>query len=275
MLANGWTFSRSSRRPLAVLGLVLWLVLWGGSGLACSGVTPEERIELATEVASNSAQVSESALGWNVEVDEAWLSLGSLRWFAGEPLGSRSRWLDLFVKTAHAHPGHYLEGDVLAEMLTPAGVDLTRTTQLAHTAALSSEPHSAALTLVSPRGGPAAAFLGDAVVRVVGRAERTSEEPPRVVYFSAQASPSDLSADDGVVRITGCPFDGGRLRAGGTLRLDVDVALWFDQVDFTALPEGSPDAPSPLEDDARAHGGFLRGLQKAHAYQFRFLEDAP
>jgi hypothetical protein len=64
--------------------------------------------------------------GWSVRVTEARVSLGPLRWYEGPPIFAL-RWWEraLGVSVAHAHPGHYVPGAALADMLAPRVVDLT------------------------------------------------------------------------------------------------------------------------------------------------------
>lgn len=247
-----------------------------GSSGGCSGSASEERVRLRTKVAVHGSPTFDNALGWHVELDGAWLSIGSLRLLEGAPLGLRTprsrSLLDLLVKTAHAHPGHYHEGAVLAEMLSPQSVDLLETTELDGAEAVTGAPLSGQLVLTSPAIGAHAELLDEAVVRLEGVARPTDpdvdDEPRR---FVATASVAELGGSMGIVEITGCPYDGGPIRAAGTMLLGVDVALWLDQVDFTGIaPEASAVS---LSTDARAHNGFLRGLAKAAAYRFDLQSD--
>jgi hypothetical protein len=250
--------------------------------VACSGGAGKEPFELRTEVASNAQTPFENALGWRVQVEGAWLSVGSLRLLEGAPLSLRNTergawWSEWLVGTAHAHPGHFQEGDVVAEMLTPQSVDLGVVTQLAPSSALDEEAHSGKITFQSPPAAPHPAALGGQVLRVVGRAERTTEEGVTLTrHFVADAGPEDVASGPTTgataSEITGCPFSGERLAAGGTLRLEVDVALWLHQVDFESVASGAPESPTPLSEEPRASNGFLRGVRKASAYRFRFLE---
>lgn len=265
------------RRDRRGFSFASWLAL--PLALSCSGTTPDQALELRTEVASNAEMPFENAFGWRVEIEGAWMSIGSLRLLEGQPLGLRSPgrgswWSDWLVGTAHAHPGHFHEGDVVAEMLTPRSVDLRVVNELAPSAAVAKQPHSGKLTFHDAAAEPHAENLDGQLVVVVGRALRTTaEEITEERYFVAHASLEELATEGGVADVTGCPFEGERLARGGTLRLEVDVALWFDQVDFDGLEVGVREAPTALSEDPRASGGFVRGLRKASAYRFRFFQE--
>lgn len=255
---------------------LLVALLLGSSLLlgACSGETPERRVELPTHVRTLSTASFENAWGWTVSVDRAWLSIGSLQLLEGEPLGSNRPqhepwWRGWLIKTAHAHPGHYQGGNLIAEMLEPAVVDLTRTTELAPSQALTAQPHSGKLVFGAPASIPSDSTGNKWVAYVEGRAERADDDGMVTKRFFVASAGGDLAATE----VAGCPFEGGALGTGGIIELAVDLRVWFDQVDFTNLAEGTEQEATPLDADSRANNGFLRGLEKASAYVFRFHEE--
>jgi hypothetical protein len=261
---------------------------------SCGGITPDQRVELHTQVTSSSTPSFQNAFGWTVHVEGAWMSIAALRLLEGEALERRTarlpedladqaplpplptpqrRWFDYLVSTAYAHPGHYQEGNVVAEMLTPASVDLGRTTALAPSQAVTLQPRSGKVVFASPASGAHAHRLQASILRVMGRAVPGPDHAgAQAVYFDAEARSSDWASAEGPLQVPGCPFDGGQPTQGATLQLDVDWILWFDQVDFSDLPPGSEAEPSALRQSPRSHGGFLRGIAKATAYRFHLLE---
>lgn len=256
---------------------MLGLIALGGLSSGCSGTASEERLELATQVTSSPREPFDNEFGWTVTIDAAWMSIEALSLLEGAPLGFQSpardprRFLrELFIGTAYAHPGHYQEGGVLAEMLTPTSVDLTKTTPLGTSHGITGHPGSGKVVFGSPATGPFADRLEEALLHVVGRAERADDSSVR--HFLARADRSELSSTDALAEVTGCPFEGGPLRPGGTIELRVDLALWFNQVDFEGVSPGSEQNPTPLDENERAHNGLLRGVAKAAGYSFHFVE---
>lgn len=261
--------------PRRARGIVVGLLV-GLSPLfgACSGEATERRVELTTQVRALHTDSFENAWGWTVSVESAWLSIGSLQLLEGEPLGrnrpnSEPWWQGWLIKTAHAHPGHYQGGNVVAEMLEPAVVDLTRVTELTPSQALTGQPRSGQIVFGAPATVPSAPAEKPWAVQVSGHAERTDEEGNVMKRFFIAFAGDEMASTD----VTGCPFQGGALRAGGVIELGVDLGVWFDQVDFTELSEGTEQEATPLAADARANNGFLRGLEKASAYLFQFHEE--
>lgn len=231
-------------------------------------------MELTTRIRAQHTDSFANAWGWTVSVESAWLSIGSLQLLEGEPLGrnrpnSEPWWQGWLIKTAHAHPGHYQGGNLVAEMLEPAVVDLTRVTELAPSQALTGQPRSGRIVFGAPATHPAGPAGEQWVVQVSGHAKRADEEGSVMKRFFIASASDDMARAD----VTGCPFQGGPLRAGGVIELGVDLRVWFDQVDFTELPEGTEQEATPLVADTRANNGFLRGLEKASAYTFQFHEE--
>jgi hypothetical protein len=98
--------------------------------------TAGKRVTLATRVTPGALSFTNDE-AWSVTVTRAVVSLGPLYYFDGEPIEGaiearrsppRRRWFDevgaLFVGVAHAHPGHYAEGNARGEVLTSTSLDL-------------------------------------------------------------------------------------------------------------------------------------------------------
>ncbi|MCK5798808.1 MAG: hypothetical protein KAI47_16560, partial [Deltaproteobacteria bacterium] len=127
---------KDARRVIVSL---LALVLVVGVG-ACGGETAESRTSFDLEIVAKTLPSGglKSDDGYTVTLREAKIVLGPLRFYSGEPLFSRrgssmtSRILLASslagilwdVPEAQAHPGHYQEGDTLAEWLEMRRVDL-------------------------------------------------------------------------------------------------------------------------------------------------------
>lgn len=72
----------------------------------------------------------ENEKDFEIEFDEATATIGPVRFFEGEVLLSRRfSPLDLLVRSAWAHPGHYVPGESMGEWLEDATVDLLRAPQ--------------------------------------------------------------------------------------------------------------------------------------------------
>ena len=99
-------------------------VLLAGCGAPSTG---GERVAVETRGRSDlvSEPVLENALGWRIEVTTGRLALDHLYYVSGPAAGLVRRSNHSFdIPTAHAHPGHYDAGDVLAELPRPATLDL-------------------------------------------------------------------------------------------------------------------------------------------------------
>lgn len=97
------------------MGLVL-----GGSALAgCSG-QEATRVNLPVRVDARDLAPFESGWAYTIELSEARLVVTDLKFaIAGEAHASRGwrRLSDWLVPVAHAHPGHFVGGDVTGELL--------------------------------------------------------------------------------------------------------------------------------------------------------------
>src|SRR5687767_7139382 len=110
-------------KTIALLALMLLLV-------ACSDATTGRRVVLHTRITADVDKPITNAAGWTLTFDKVAVSAGPLYYFEGAPLVARSgpTLLDrlLGIGVAHAHPGHYTEGDALGQMLEASSFDLKR-----------------------------------------------------------------------------------------------------------------------------------------------------
>src|SRR5690606_26165593 len=167
--------SPSSRRAFcAVASLVAIVSPLGLAPVAgCGdGATSGRRVALTTRVAV-AATTFTNAAGFDVELTRALVSIGPLRYVEGAPFARRPLLERLVaIRTAHAHPGHYHEGGVLGEMLTPTSVDLgalgEEALELGAGTGITGTALSARFTFRAPPEGPYADALGEHVVVVEG-----------------------------------------------------------------------------------------------------------
>lgn len=254
--------SSSFRASFASAGIGLGLVLL--AGLHC-GESPTERAPVAFAVALRVQPLErETALGWRVTLERAFAALGPVRWFEAEPPMARFRprfaW-----GVALAHPGHYEPGEGLAsvnvirvvDLLAPGGNELTSAT------GYSGDARSASVGLFMPGGtlGPSAAMLDGKTVRVRGSARRGDT----VVYFDGGVTPN--------AEINGIPAR-GRLDGGaGRWEVTLDLGVWFERVDFAALPPSSETSYATFAPGNIATTGLYRGVSAPTAW--RFAQVAP
>lgn len=247
-------------------GVGLWAVT---SVAGCdTDTTTGSRVDYRITVASDVGRGTpfDNDFGWSIRLDEAILALDSLVFVDGDPIARRwRRWL---LREAHAHPGHFAEGRVLAEMLSPVDIDLLApATELATVAGVTGMIRSGGLVFrdTSPPADASSSRRGaTGAIRVAGAAVRGGDE----VAFDAVATADDLrDPASGAPELRGCPVhDGDATEGGGTLALEVSVATWLARVPFEEL---SRDGASLVPGRA-PHNAFVRGTRKAIAYTATF-----
>ena len=283
---------RRCARTVATTGLALLTSLGAASALgACAGdgggedddgtSTTGRRVVLTTTVAP-AALTFVNEEGWSIEVRRAAVSVGALHYFSGEPiegaeearlaprpaparsmLGQLAR--GLAIGEAHAHPGHYAEGDARGEMLAPTSVDLAAgPVAIGAGEGITGLVRSARFTWGASPTGPLAADLGGSVVLVEGRAAREGEARS----FRLRAGASDLP--DGDVTVDGCVFERAEIEGDGAVTLTIDPAVWLAGADFEEAPEGTEEEPADVPAGTQPANAFLRGLAKGGAFHVRF-----
>ncbi len=279
--------------------------------LACSSPgedgsgTTGHTIRLKTRLVSGNRleQAHPNALGWQIQLSQAYLSIGSLYYHSGEPLlslrsgtrqGARrgaatprprsglATLADWLVPSVHAHPGHYQQGAALGQMLEPTTVELVAGGGgLADGEGTTGLANSARFSWQSPAAGPLASALKGQVVLTRGTASKGSV----VIHFIAKANVIEVRDGDGKAEVAGCSLgpapgqSGVEFDADGTVTLTLLPMVWFDQVDFSYVARGTAGAPLP---DAEGHvdlagtlawQGFIRGVKKGTAYQFSYQSE--
>jgi hypothetical protein len=241
-----------------------------GSGVLLAGCgapsTGGERVAIETRAKSDLVEgpVLENALGWSIELTKGRLALEHLYYVSGPPAGLVQRSIDAFgIRTAHAHPGHYDAGDVLAELPQPVTLDLLAPeSSLGEGRGVTGPALSAVVTLGSLGGDDAAlaavieglASRDDAVISFRAEVERAAIQHPT----------SQLP------EIDGCPLSGGPIESDGTVLLEVQVAVWLERIDFSEVP-AAEEGRTLLEPGMPPHNAFQRGLVKAIGYQFSYF----
>jgi uncharacterized protein (DUF1684 family) len=188
--------------------------------------------------------------GWTVQIAEARVSLGALRWYEGPPIFAL-RWWEraLGVSVAHAHPGHYVPGAALADMLTPRVVDLTTGTVALGTAdGVTGAAQSAHVEL-----RPLLTSSDSATVFVRGEATQAAQ---RVRFRAALALTLNLEGVTATGDIDRTAWE-----------LQVSVGRWVDRVDFAALTPSAPDAEVEFTADSQAANALYRAATNVGSYR--------
>ena len=255
----------------------------GGAGGGDDGeTTTGKRVTFDTVVTRKGELTFTNEEGWNVTLTRALVSVGPFYYFEGEPIESateallipppahRSVWeraSDLLIGTAHAHPGHYVEGSAHGEMLTAASVDLVAgTTPIAAGEGITGLIRSARFGWTSPAQGAFAADLGTLVALVEGHAVKEDEER----WFRLEATPTEALDAAQKLQVEGCVFDAIDVEDGGTVTVSIDPSVWLAGSDFAEAPEGAEGAPEVVPVGTQPFNAFERGLKKGGGYHFTF-----
>ena len=247
-------------------------VLVAGTGpIACSDEgsgTTGRRIALEVEIAASpGAKQFTNAKGWNVSLGKAVVSTGALYFYDGETLfaaapKSRPR---SFVAVAFAHPGHYVPGNAMGEMLTPSSADLLTGGALGRGDGVTGAVRSATFAFSAPATGPMAADLGQSVIVLEGSA--TKGDDTRL--FRAEIGPDEMKDAKGKLQIEGCPFAPADMQSDGVVTVTIDLPMWLDQVEFDEVPV-SEDGKPVLLAPGLAKNQLVRGAKGGLSYGFAF-----
>jgi hypothetical protein len=247
--------------------------------------TSGRRVTLATSIGPGPLTFTNEE-GWSVTVTRALVSVGPMYFFSGEPIESatearrapvgvdRGPWPtilreagSLVVGVAHAHPGHYLEGEARGEVLTATSVDLAAGPIAGPGGdGITGLVRSGRFTWASPARGPFAGDLGSNVVVVEARAERAGE----VRFVRLEATQADVLDAEGQPVVDGCVFDPTEVESDGTVTLTIDPGVWLAGCDFADVDEGEEGAPGLVPAGTQPHNAFGRGLKKGGAFHFAF-----
>lgn len=294
------TSHRTSRRAaLALTGTVaasLTLAACASDGGGTGGggddgeTTTGKRVELEVVVQRTGQLDFTNEEGWEIRLSRALVSVGPLYFFEGEPIESatdallvppsralprdlarpRDLWDragELLLGTAHAHPGHYVEGEARGEMLTPTSVDLAaQPLSIGLGQGITGLVRSARFGWTSPAQGPFASDLGALVVVLEGRAKKGDEER----WFRLEATRDEALDAAGELRVDGCVFDAFEVTGNGYVTLGIDPSVWLAGSDFTDAPAGAAGTNELVPVGTQPFNAFERGLKKGGAYHFFF-----
>jgi hypothetical protein len=259
---------------------------------ACGVETNETRTSFELQIGATSASRSDvlSDDGYRVTFDEATLWVGPIRFYSGDPLFARaaSRAAKgstlaariatgmaalslgaalLDTPSAHAHPGHYQQGDTLAEWLATQRVDLLASTPvvLGRARGVTGDYRSMSITLTEPAA--AASSSG----QTLGLAF-TAEKDGRVVRARA-----DFNVAREVSGVAVDPSIGAN--GAGVARVEVDLAALVARIDFAGLPASDPAASqdkavaahTPIDPESQAQNALSRGVISTDAFGARWL----
>ncbi|HVJ89112.1 MAG TPA: hypothetical protein VM580_04855, partial [Labilithrix sp.] len=234
--------------------------------------TTGRRISLDVKIAASAAskQFSNSK-GWNVTITKAVVATGPLYFYDGEAIlagtGSKRRVAPPrgAIKSAFAHPGHYVPGNAKGELRTGSSADLLVGATLGVGEGVSGVVRSATFSFSSPARGPFAGELGSHAMVIEGTATKTAETR----IFRAEIRADEVSDANGLPQIEGCPFAEADMTGDGIVTVSVGIATWFDNVEFEGLPASVDGAPV-LMTDSLARNQLVRGTRGASAYSFSY-----
>ncbi|MFO0678293.1 MAG: hypothetical protein U0169_17280 [Polyangiaceae bacterium] len=246
-------------------------------GSDAADTTTGKRIVLGTRVEGVGTQAAfTNAVGWTVTLTKAYVSTGAFYYFDGATIFSAnvgpSRKEDLFdrllgVRSAWAHPGHYVPGNARGQMLTPTSTDLAAgPASLADGEGVTGIVRSATFSFATPASGPVAAELGTHVAVLEGTASNGTVDRP----FRVEVDASEVLDSKGQPSIEGCPFTETEMKGDGTVTLKVSAPLWFDQADFSDTPVSSDGRRPLLTNDHAARRALVRGMKAGDAYVFSY-----
>lgn len=227
-----------------------------GSGTTGERITLEVRIS-----ASDDSRSFVNAKGWRVEVGEARVGIGALYFYDGDTIFARGPSL---VRSAHAHPGHYVPGTARGELLSASSADLLAgTTRLGIGDGITGPVRSGTFSFASSEPGASVIVL-----------DGTATKDVEVRRFRAEIGLSEMNDASGAPQIEGCQFTEADMKSDGVVAITIGLPLWFDQVDFTAVPKSADGAPVTLP-DGLARNQLLRGTRAGIAYRFTYSAAAP
>ncbi|WNG55121.1 hypothetical protein F0U59_10270 [Archangium gephyra] len=208
--------------------------------------------------------------GWTVTPESIHVSVGTVRFYEGRVLLS-SRWprfepYALLGGTAWAHPGHYVPGDALGEVLKTTTVDLlaAQPSVLGEANAVTGDYGSMELTLSSATAASDTQdLLRGHMVRIQGLA--THSDGRRVRFDAEMNLPKPIE---------GIRFERTLEQEVGRVRITVELARWLGRIDFaTASPAGASGV-STFPAESQAMNALVRGVEDTSAYVVTWVEGA-
>lgn len=271
--------SRWQRSGLAaVAGSIIFLsstLVSGLLGASCTTeTTAQKRVSLATQIVADDAVDAPivNAYGWSLQLSRIALSMGPLYYWNGSPAVARATPPDPFqflrIASAYAHPGHYVPGDAMGQMLQSSSVDLALgEATLPVGEGVSGVYRSARFTFEEKPVGGAVEALGGHIVVLEG----TGKKDTLKRVFRAEFDIADILDAASKAEVEGCAFqDAPDVQADGTVTVHVVPSVWLDQLELDAVPESMDGKPVLLARDSVAFRALDRGLKKASAFIFEY-----
>ena len=272
--------SRTSRPTRFVSVAMLATASMLGGGCSDGGKsTTGRRILLGTSIAAapEGGAAFANAQGWSIKVDKLLVSTGALYYFEGATIFSQNdvpsnRTYDLLnrfigIRTAYAHPGHYVPGNARGQLLNGLTVDLhAGPVLLAVGEGVTGIVRSATFSFGVPPEGELAGLMESHVAIIEGTATRESD----VRVFRAEITASDMLNANKMAAIEGCPFVPTNMDGDGAVTLTIELPLWFDQVEFDAVPASVDGRPVLVPDSSIAHNQLVRGMKAGDGYVFSY-----
>lgn len=203
-----------------------------------------------------------TSLGWAVQVEEARIVLGPMRWYEGTALFGRNL-LEraLGVSLAYAHPGHYVAGEALADITTRRVVDLLQpggaplpqgngVTGLAQSAAIELRPAESTLADAAALHGGTLYLRGTAV------------KDGRTVRFDC--APALTHVVQGIPAV-------GNMQGSGRWEIVIDVGAWIDRADFTMVPEPATPGGVVTLGEGQPLNAVTRTAPAASGFRFTWV----
>ena len=253
-------------------------VLSSACGADDGGTTTGKRIALTVKVAgaSEATQAFTNAQGWSITLTKAVVSTGALYFYDGATIFSSNdprprspgQFLHdaLAIKSAFAHPGHYVPGNAKGELLSPSSADLRGETILGNGNGVSGITRSATFSFQSPPAGALAGELAGHVAVLEGTGVKGTET--RV--FRAEVDAADVVNTNNQPQVEGCPFAETDMQSDGTVTITVKIAQWFDQVELDDAPKSLDGKPATLVKESIPMRGLIRGMKAGLAYSFAY-----
>jgi hypothetical protein len=249
--------------------------------LACacgSNTTTGKEVKLETELVSDPEikQAFATETGWKVKLGKAAVSVGALYYFEGEPafvMNDRRSFFEQLaalaspLSSARAHPGHYVAGMAMGQMISPFSADLlSGSTRLPAGIGITGLYRSARFVFATPAAGPALAELGNNVAIAEGVATKAD----KTVHFKLSASFAEVAKSVAMGQVAGCEFAEDEIDSEGTVTVTIKPHIWFNLVDFSDVAPGSAHKPTEIAASETAHIAFALGLVQLSAYHFAY-----
>jgi hypothetical protein len=273
---------RCSRlRALSDIVVRATIVIAALSAAACSDAsdsTTGRRIVLATTMTAPLAtEIFDNAMGWSITLQTLVVSTGPLYYFDGATIfsqndGPANRTYDLLerfigVRSAHAHPGHYVPGNARGQVLSGTAVDLrSGPVDLVVGDGVTGPVRSATFSF----GVTAAEQFADVLGPHIAVIEGTATQGNDVRVFRAEIDADDLLSAKKVPAIEGCPFEPTNMEGDGTVTVALQLPLWFDQVEFDTVPSSNDGRPVLMAKASLARKELVRGMKAGDGYAFSY-----